>query len=236
MNIEIYEHIGLLNDSSVLKHDILNLVRKSSHKLSMFIYDNTSLLYDYLAEREVVRAQLLLSWVGLSTVEEQKLIVAKCPETEKFLGFCIYSSFLDSNTKRKLDGASITMIAVSEDSRNNGVFGRMMKHIQNEYSSVTLTCSPELAELYKKYRFSVVNSFQTHVCMNFGSVPENGCLVSVDDEDVIKFPSVINKYKELVNIHGKKIMDETQSSWQRDFSNGVKFVDEYILKHHPEIA
>lgn len=236
MKIEVYELNSITCENVQSGNDVLNLVSDCSEDLSMFSYEETNLLYDYLTEREVVRARLLLDRVGAKDFHETVLMIAKCIDTGKFLGFCICSPFIHSGTYEKLDGASITLIAVCKESRRNGVFSKLMENVKNKYSNVTLTCSPKLVELYLKYGFKVEGYFQTHICMTYGTALENGCLVSVDDEVVMGTTSVINSYKKLVAKHGKSAMDSAQRSWMSDFSNDEKIAKNYFHKHNLQDA
>ncbi|MDM8350886.1 GNAT family N-acetyltransferase [Pseudomonas sp. sp1636] len=179
----------------------------------MFIYNKKSDLFDYLSEREKIRADLLLDSVGAVDENRKNLILAVLPETGEFLGFAICSPNLVQS-----DSTSITMIAVKESFRKKGVFREIVKYIQSKFSHVSLTCKPELVSLYEKIGFNASGVFQTHICMNHGNESGPGKLISVDDEYVMRHPSVMKEYKKLVEKIGKIRVDSCIAKWQKDFS------------------
>lgn len=213
LNIQVTEHVGPIQKQNHTYREIISLVKSCSNELSMFIYTKESELFDYLSEREKVRAELLLNWVGAVDENKKYLILASSPESGEFLGFAICSPNLAQS-----GSISITMIAVKEAFRSQGVFRRIIEYIQSKYSHISLTCKPALVPLYQKFRFNISDAFQTHIRMECGTGRGPGKLLSVDDEYVMRHPSVINEYKKLMEKFGRIRVDACVAKWQKDFS------------------
>jgi len=226
LNMQIKEHAGLIPKHSRTYREIISLVKSCSNELSMFIYTKNSELFDYLSEREKIRTEQLLDSVGTVDANRKNLILAVLPETGEFLGFAICSPNLAQS-----DSASITMIAVKESFRNKGVFRKIVKSIQSKFSHVSLTCKPELVPLYEKFGFNASGVFQTHIYMNHGNQIGPGKLISVDDEYVMRHPSVVKEYKKLVEKIGKIRVDEAIAKWQKDFSLGESEARNFYAGH-----
>ncbi|HHF2882469.1 TPA: GNAT family N-acetyltransferase [Vibrio diabolicus] len=236
MNIVIEKWAFKVEASSTVASDVVNLVRNCSNDLSMFVYDEASILYDYFSQREVVRANMLLSKVGTAEVEEKELFVAKCADTETFVGFCFCSPMIDTTTYKKLNGTSVVMIAVVPEYRRKGVFTSIIGYLQEVYSAITLTCSPNIVDYYSKLGFEVVGSFQAQLSLTYGQPPQNGGLISIDDEVVASHHTVIDAYKNTVARHGQDAILEARSGFQQDFTQAEIEVKNYLQRYHPELA
>lgn len=228
MMYKIYECDNAILPGNPLYADIIKLVKENSHELSMSIYTRTSLLYNYLATREVVRVDSLLENIGTSLND---LMVVEFEDTREIVGFIICSLFIDRNTQARLDGASITYLFVDPKYRMKGVMRTMLEFVQKKYVNMTLTCSPSLVPMYEKFGFIISGCYQTHISMTYGVIPNNGGLISIDEESVIAHPTVLQSYRSLVSSVGKIKAKKAVTEWQQDFNKGEeisrRFYEDY---------
>lgn len=199
------------------------MVQESSEDLSMFIYDQTSSLHSYLAQREVTRAQMLLENVGARSNNRANLFIATEQETSRLIGFAILAPHLE-NPK----GAAILMIAVSAGYRKNGVFTKMLNFINEKYSeNLTLSCKPEMVNFYKKFGFIPVGVRQTQIAMSLAPEISGGGISTVDDAEVMKNPKVLQKYNDLITRRGKAAVKKEIDKWQNDFERGEQRAEQF---------
>ncbi|HGM7335919.1 TPA: GNAT family N-acetyltransferase [Stenotrophomonas maltophilia] len=125
---------------------VREIVRESAPDLSMFAYDKLSPLYEYLVEREIVRASYLLGRVGVPGASRMHLLLAISPVDDVVAGFALVTPCLDT-----VGEASVTMVAVRDDWRDCGVFSALMQALKARFKNrLGLTCKPKLVEMYEK--------------------------------------------------------------------------------------
>ncbi|MFM5554175.1 GNAT family N-acetyltransferase [Aeromonas veronii] len=233
MNIEIYKQNPFEDIHPELREDIMRLVAASASDLSMFTYDNSSILKDYLDEKEGIRVSILLERIKRTDLHQSYLFYAKCKDDGRFLGFAICTPFINKASLKKLEGAAVFYIAVPKDYRGRGIFKKIINHLQNEFSYLALTCVPSLVTMYEKTGFYVKGTFQSQISLVYGEEPQNTAIIGIDDEFIMQHPSVIKKYQEAVYKHGKYAVNHSASILEADFSNSNKLANDYIKTHYP---
>lgn len=220
MNIKVEE---CNNPAQDVKAFVRNLVQENSESLSMFIYNQTSALHSYLAQREVTRAQMILENVGAKSHTRADLFIATEQETGARIGFALLAPHLNNP-----NGAAIIMIAVSAESRKKGVFTQIINCIKQKYcDNLTLSCKPEMVNFYKNFGFIPVGVRQTQIAMSLAPEISGGGISTVDDAEVMKNPKVIQKYTDLITRRGKAAVEKEVEKWQADFVRGEQYAEQF---------
>ncbi|WP_164973686.1 GNAT family N-acetyltransferase [Flavobacterium sp. YO64] len=148
--------------------------------------------------RELIRARMYLS--RLNDVEPRRTyLITASNNYDQIIGYILYHKVVG----RPFDISIISTI-VSSEFRNHGIFKNMMNILKNEFSSITLSCFVEKVPLYQKLGFQIACNIQTQIGMYYGTLNDDGQVVSIDEDEIDKIDVVISTLASLKNRVGQQ--------------------------------
>lgn len=166
------------------QQQILKLVEDNVQEISIYCFDQSSPIYNYLKIRELVKVEEYLFRLSSDSINRTNIIL-KNNDSGSVVGFVLYHEVV-GNAK----DISIICTIVSEQFRNQGILREMIQELKNNFNSITLTCFLDKVEIYSKLGFEIAEQWQTQVGMFYGKV-EDGEVITVDDDFLNSHEKVI---------------------------------------------
>lgn len=232
-NFHLQELTGSILSEKNVFQEIMSLITNNVHLLRLQVIEKNTPMFDYYAylEGEII-ASTLCSRIDVNDNTKVYGTIVRNSIDGSIIAFALSYSVLDSNQK-VTDNINLAKIVVNENYRNKGILGLILNHLKGKFKGITLTCTPDLVEVYEKAGFKVIDVFKSHLFMLYGQEePEDASIVIIYDEVVENSPVGSKILKDVVTKYGKDAFLSSQKECSINTAQQEKKVKEIYSKYY----